>query len=760
MLSQLTIAKKDKNKPLALDREQLYELGLQHIKKLSSQIWTDYNIHDPGITTLELLCYALTDLSQRATYPIADLLASETDNAQNMQQQFFTARQILPSRPLTILDYRKLLIDIDGVKNAWIEPATTVTYFADMVNGQLLRENPNLLTTRQIPITEVQVSGLYTVKLEYENHIIEIDNESNLIEAKRAVDIIAKQKLLANRNICEDFEILDSIQAQLFQLCAELELTPDADTAKVNQEVYRQIQEYLAPSVKFYTLSEMLAYQKADGTTYTVDEIFDGPALTKGFIPDQELEKASLRKEIRLSDIISIIMDITGVRAIRDIVIHHVDDVIIAQESGEPLEKQWILQVDNNRQALLDLKSSHLTFYKRNMPILPKPISSTIKNTRQNPSVNDLEIPVGTHRKLAEYYSFQNHFPIVYGISNVGLNSTADDERQAQAYQLKAYLLFFDQIMANYLAQLSHIKELFSADENLTPSYFYKLVDSFPNYDHIYKNADATNILQQEEQAMGSDRRNRFLDHLISRFAEQFHDFANTMYAAFGEDPETIIQSKCRFLQDYPTISSERSLAYNYSLVNEDDLWNLNNISGLEKRLAKLLNIPDRPQRQIGEQEGMYLIEHILLRPSRANDPFLPISPDPNCQDCVEADPYSYRITVLLPATNGRFRNAQFRRFVEEVIREETPAHIYPKICWINNEDMATIEERYQEWIYLKARVRDGDRSAILTNFIEQLFKVRSIYPPGRLRDLSTEESQDKFILGQTILGTESESED
>ena len=86
MLSQLTIPKQTEQ--TALNREQLYALGLKHIQRLSSEIWTDYNLHDPGITTLELLCYALTDLSYRASFPIADLLATKTDNAEEMKPQF------------------------------------------------------------------------------------------------------------------------------------------------------------------------------------------------------------------------------------------------------------------------------------------------------------------------------------------------------------------------------------------------------------------------------------------------------------------------------------------------------------------------------------------------------------------------------------------------------------------------------------------------------------------------------------------------
>jgi hypothetical protein len=58
--------------------------GLEYIQLLGSKFWTDYNIHDPGISILEALCYALTDLGYRTSLDIKDLLAlatSETADA-------------------------------------------------------------------------------------------------------------------------------------------------------------------------------------------------------------------------------------------------------------------------------------------------------------------------------------------------------------------------------------------------------------------------------------------------------------------------------------------------------------------------------------------------------------------------------------------------------------------------------------------------------------------------------------------------------
>src|SRR5512137_297475 len=111
MAFELTIPASKPVEP-AFDQRQLYALGLEHARRLSRRVWTDYNVHDPGVTTLELLCYALTDLSYRASFPVADLLATASGNPASMQAQFFSARTILPNRAWTLLDYRKLLIDL------------------------------------------------------------------------------------------------------------------------------------------------------------------------------------------------------------------------------------------------------------------------------------------------------------------------------------------------------------------------------------------------------------------------------------------------------------------------------------------------------------------------------------------------------------------------------------------------------------------------------------------------------------------------
>jgi len=105
--------------PAVMDWARLRKEGIRHIERLASSIWTDYNTHDPGITILEVLCYAITDLGYRSRFDDVDLFSAEGGNP------FFTAEQVLPNGPITALDFRKLIIDIEGVRNAWVEAQET-----------------------------------------------------------------------------------------------------------------------------------------------------------------------------------------------------------------------------------------------------------------------------------------------------------------------------------------------------------------------------------------------------------------------------------------------------------------------------------------------------------------------------------------------------------------------------------------------------------------------------------------------------------
>ena len=103
--------------------EELLEEGISLIQKFSGDNWTDYNYHDPGITILEQLCYAITDLGYKSNFPVEDLLMIGVDNYDfEKKNLFIPADKIFSSTPTTFNDYRRLIIDsVDIVNNVWFE---------------------------------------------------------------------------------------------------------------------------------------------------------------------------------------------------------------------------------------------------------------------------------------------------------------------------------------------------------------------------------------------------------------------------------------------------------------------------------------------------------------------------------------------------------------------------------------------------------------------------------------------------------------
>jgi hypothetical protein len=118
-INPVSIEKKPDLKP-AQDYYHLRKEGIGYIEQMGSRQWTDYNTHDPGITILEALCYAITDLAYRTGRDIKDMLTPESPSTGKNpfpDQPFFTAREILTVNPWTPNDFRRILIDLDGVRS-------------------------------------------------------------------------------------------------------------------------------------------------------------------------------------------------------------------------------------------------------------------------------------------------------------------------------------------------------------------------------------------------------------------------------------------------------------------------------------------------------------------------------------------------------------------------------------------------------------------------------------------------------------------
>lgn len=1007
MSEQAPVIKKNRMLRSGQDYAALRAEGLKHIEKLGSALWTDYNIHDPGITTLEMLCYAITDLSYRADYPVEDILAESGSSSGEEYSTFFTAREILPCNPVTLNDYRKVLIDIPGIRNAWLTLSQTSeqALFRDCETEELVFE-PNEQTE---PVT---LHGLYSVQLEFETDpflgdlnrrcvrgqagegedrfdigvilpgweqffvckgepaTISVtdftsvplsqkydgtltvqfaageslklkfgvlsegkktpDNRQRILEVLELEDGIldrylqrvtrslelasqVQSHLHARRNLCEDFYKFRGIDIEEIAICADIEVTPAADIEQVLAEIYYRTGHFLAPTVHFYSIEELLEKGKS------MDEIFEGPALDHGFIDDEELLSSGFRETIHVSDLIQIIMDIDGVMAVRKLLLtnfYHCEPLTDGEE--------WCLNIGEGRAARLNIPLSDIDFYKGVIPYTAdrremenhlRELQSLDRYPRLDKGEYDMPVPAGANRNIRHYSSVQNDYPITYGIGPERLPRSATDLRKAQAKQLKAYLMFSEKLLADYFSQLGHLAELFSINPEIRRTYFSQPLHGVPGFletdvpdvaalyldfvqsldlaSHPEIDLDDFSTYEQqwddyletigeeypsrryqldrlvESEQTWLDRRNRLLDHLMSRFAEQFTDYVTLMYVMDRKKaPRELIDDKIAFIRDYPETSHDRGKAFNYK--SQENFWHSTNVSGLQRRVARLLGIREFRRRrlsdclenpfefyqeadtdtideyrfrlrdsggnillsssarrytlaaakaeatlvlQYGREDGYYerkttsggryyfnltdhtgeviarrieyfdteeereaaitelitfitdqtdcegfhLVEHLLLRPRSKDDALLNICMDEECTGCLgHLDPYSFRMTVIIPYWPERFKNMDFRRYVESTLRLEAPAHTHVKICWVDEESMKSFEEKYDLWLSeiseicpdpVQLSLRQGE-------LLDVLQSLRSVYPEAELHDCKEEGDENPLLLNRTILGS------
>lgn len=801
-----------KDKPIHEDYIALKDLGLSIIQQYSKNVWTDFNASDPGLTTLELLCYALTDLSYRTQLPLQDLLTEPNQETPFNKKNSYKAEEILIHNPLTIQDYRKLILDKHPeIRNVWFYPIKT-----EVKPTIYIHKNKEQLTlNKEVSFldSKILLQGLYDVKVE------------TIGKPKNTIENIYKT-LHGHRNLSEDFHCINFVEFEYVTICMDVDLDGAADPETVKEEVYRQLYLYCAPHLQRYSLKQMLA------KGVSMEEVFEGPALKNGFFDLAELENFDKKDVLYVSDLINIFMDIPGISNIRKIHLNSYDpknnDINLDAELYK--DEEYCLHLIDIKRAFrffvdrIDKQANKINFYYDGLKLHEPELvaeEKLIPKKQYVPSVaEEWENVESQYRNIKPYYSIQNEFPKAYMLGFEGITGEESTERQIQRLQFKGYLLHFEQILANYLAQLNHVKKLLSwssdADyrsymyqslsideikdlEDITTDRYRELFDQITNDN---ENHDFYEQVLHISSAQNFDRRNRFLNHLIARFNDCFVEFSVVEF--FKKNNKTygkhsILADKKSFLRTYPYLSGNRLKSFDYTLP----VWNTTNISGYEMRVAKKLGLtnyltsnPDlvfkhsiaHPvltlenlgnvsltdfynynEENFDKQFGFHIIEHLLLRPRSTFDDLLTICNEnkENILDCTCKDPYSFRMTVVLPGWLPITLNTGFRTYVERVFREELPAHLCIKLCWIGPQQMLDFEKCYFDFFKDMAKEMKVDcktknllKNDKLTALLNTIQNMDNIYYPSHLVDcedidydfVTNEITKHPTILGQTKL--------
>ncbi|HUG26162.1 hypothetical protein [Piscinibacter sp.] len=763
--------------------EQLRAEGIRLAQSLSGKTWTDYNLHDPGVTILEQLCYALTDLVYRADFPVADHLCGPDGTIAFERFSLHPPHEIFPCRATTADDLRRVVLDrVPGLDD----------------------------TTLAVP-GGAAVPGVYRLRLQ-------LSQDAGDSEAQRIGLALAACR--AQRNLCEDVDAdVVLVRDRWCELHAEIEVGGPRDAADVLAEAYDRCARAVARAVRFRGLDEALR----DG--HALEHIFDGPAMRHGFVAD-----AAGADKLYVGDLAAEVLAIDGVKEVRHLALQ--------PEGGAPTTVSlprrgdgWALRL-RVPGADGDARAGSVVV-KRRGHVVPLNLAElrgkyddmqTAAGARRARMDGEpareaaTRLPRGEARPPARYHSAQNHFPAVYGLGRHGVPASAGPQERAKALQLKAYLLLFEHVIANGAAQVQHLRELFSLNGGSPQSRWWQVLDgeSVPGLDQVL---DAPDELVQAVYApfdRSPRRKGRVLDHLLALYGETYTQNSMRQFCTYHGPDELealLLANKAAYLHDIVRLGRDRAGGFDYS----QPAWDRgDNCSGLQRRVSLLLGFrhahtrslahaldrqklvllspqahraaggaaalidparcrdaaavargadavghdemladlatirPLRGRRiseamfragvhgeryrvmetegvhrlvlgpdeagdwwQLGdfasdaaarraagslrrfllhlneESEGLHVVEHVLLRPSGA-------------EAAAADDFHAFRLTVVIPAWTVRSHQPAFRRFAEETVRINCPAHLAVRCLWLPQDAMREFEGRYREWLAAK----------------------------------------------------------
>lgn len=772
----------------------LLEDALALLQDLSGAIWTDYNEHDPGVTIVEQLCYALTELAYRADYPVADILAAPRAGGGPAPidlrgQSLYPARAIFPSAPVTADDFRRVILDwLPELGNVWLTPVPA----RDGVNG---------LYDIAVLAPKLDPCGCNGPTAEQVRH--------GVLRVYRRF-----------RALCEDVRHVHVLDPRAATVRASVLLDGGRESALILADMLFAVGMLLAPEPRRKSLSQML------DAGLTPAGIFDGPLMRNGFIQADQLgPKAS---SIPVADILRAMASVEGVVSVSDLSVRVAgEETPYGPGDSIPVNGRTILVLTNGGQGGgpggghgSGQGPDPIHLWRNGVPCHPpqdrvrRQLARLWAAQRRTYRLaaeyrRYFPTPQGQWFDPASYYSVQNQFPNLYGISEYGLPANATPVRQGQAKQLKGYLLPFEQVLADYFSQLAHVRDLYSAREGHGPTYFSQsLAGRVPGVEPLLSD-DYEKGLHRVVAASdpAPERRNRFLNYLLALYAEQLtlppspdcdcqqggdsgaqalihakRALLHRLVAATanrgrgfdygrpsspvnrpgmeiktrielgllesmddrgdsGLDMVTVVEDPLdasfgRFLSaeastqtidgfirvdpsllpavdpgaDSPFVGHtvaadllpvlqsidsfrlgvlprDRQVSLICRAPGSDRCWHLGKFATLESCFAEVARILAHAADLLVLSRRLYVVEHLLLRAARRPGEITPF-------------PYAFTLSVVLSACIlGDDQPDAMRRQVEATVRENSPAHVALRFCYLNHRQMRRFLALRHDWL-------------------------------------------------------------
>ncbi|HEY9102420.1 hypothetical protein [Chitinimonas sp.] len=548
----------------------LRERGIALTQGLSGNDWTDYNHHDPGVTLLEVLCYALTEGVFGAELPVADLLAEPSGEIHYRRHGLHAAEEILPCRPTTELDQLRWILD-------------------------RVPQIRHLRMTMQLGRSELP-NGLWQMAVRAPARVGE------------AAASAAARAYWSQRNLGEDLARAPRVLAPRWcSLRIALSIGGARELTDILAELVQRCSDLISAAPPRTPRQVRLAELDATGQPLPPSELFDGPPLKFGWIASSDLERDPANR-LFFSDLILALQQIEGVEEIRYLSL--AAEGLAASEGALPWHgPDWALQLRwpdtpelldgwtvTRRGSTLSIDREALLQRLRDELLANQVIPQDIVRVG-SAAAEMLARPSGHPTPEAVYHAAFNHLPPIYRGAELTERSSAQQKLDATGRaQFTAYQALLEQWLAHGEAQLQHLRKLYTIEAAPVQSYWWDLLGSehLPGLGGLYKQGEAgmarcLDVFQAADEVLA--RRSRVLDHLLALHGESCAQSSIQSFGWYygpGQWQQHLFECKRQLLLRIVRHTRDRAGGFDYS---RPSLGRKGNTAALQERVGLLLGM-------------------------------------------------------------------------------------------------------------------------------------------------------------------------
>lgn len=514
-----------------LQRQTLAEL-----QRLSGEVWTDYNPHDPGVTIADAANYALTEMDYKLGFALEDYLACKDGTWLEEKYGLFPPQEVYPSAPVTADDYRRLVLArFPMVENVRVE--------ADMeacAYNLTLRLSPFFRNDRT---AEDQVCSF----------------------------------LNCHRNLCEQFGVIGTEQPEELFFHADFEIEAGNDVTDILVQIYWSAMQYLSGSVE-------IKRPAPDGTLpMNEDEWYDGPVdEVRVEIPEQSGTEHELYWRLtRIPGIVSFKTCYFKDKDNRPLTdfgkgysLRIPDDFkdVVARIGTESVyaDKQRFRE---RLQARYFMRS---TFRARRL--MAESESGEDKDRKEL-------LHRSAYRPVYEHSPLANDLPACAGTSERNFRHDTPEPEKARIRNFGSYLRLFDLLIQRGLSELDGIKKLLSIDGN----------DEAPSRMETLRKEILSMRKSNDRYCNIMGLRCRYMDFLDGLYGVDSTPKWLLEFEYYGLTADDRLRRRMRFLKAVPRLIHDRSRSFDIT-----GTYGGENIPAVKRYLSLLLDFNPDEQTAVG----------------------------------------------------------------------------------------------------------------------------------------------------------------